>query len=316
MNMAYTYEAFKYREICRRLCIPNNPDPMAKAFREACVIDDAVPPEYLDVECWEIEPERAMGAGNKTVQMAIVQYLQSVRQNLGPDAQRKVDHIGIQIMTEDAAVAEDLAPIKEQETVSDSMHDAELASDRLMRGLPFTPTPKMIYEDYVKVWLRDMGMIVQQIQQTDNMGTMEKLAGLQNMAQTIGGFLQQMATNDSEKPKVRQYSDTLGQMMNLVKGFAQRLQQQMQKGNGGAQAGGIDPETATKLQGRLMIDQAKAANLRESHALKSAQRQTTFELTEQQREREHRAKLRREAQLQTIEAAGEMSRNRLKAVQE
>lgn len=327
MNMAYTYEAFKYREICRRLCIPNNADPMAKAFREGCITEDKIPPEYLDVECWEIEPERAMGAGNKTVQMAIVQYLQSVRQNLGPDAQRKVDHIGIQIMTEDAAVAEDLAPIKEQETVSDSMHDAELASDRLMRGLPFTPTPKMIYEDYVKVWLRDMGMIVQQIQQTDNMGTMEKLSGLQNMAQTIGAFLQQMATNDSEKPKVRQYSDTLGQIMNLVKGFAQRLQQQMQKGNGGAQAGGIDPETATKLQGKLLVDQAKAQNLRESHAIKTAQKQTSFEMAEQRADRKNAAEIRRKNLAHSVDVAqkarqdqvktmGELRRNALRSVQE
>ena len=241
MNMAYTYENFKYREIARRYCIPNNPDPMVRKFRKAC-LDDGVPPEYLDVERWDIEPDRAMGAGNKTVQMAIVQYLQSIRQNLGPEAQRKVDHHGILIMTEDAGVAEDLAPIRGQQQVSKSTHDAELSTERLMAGLPFSPTPEMVYEDYVLVWLRDMGIIIQRIQGTDNMGTQEELMGLSNMAQHVSAFLQIMGQNPADKPKVRQYSDLLGQMMNVVKGFAQRLQEQQASGNGQSGAGGPDPD--------------------------------------------------------------------------
>jgi hypothetical protein len=127
MNLAKLYETSKYREIGRRCCIPNNPDSMAKKFRKNC-IDDGVPPEYLDCEKWIIEAERTMGAGNKTVQMAIVQYLNTIRQNLGPESQRKVDNIGIRIMTDDAAVAEDLAPTKGQPPVSKSMHDAELTT--------------------------------------------------------------------------------------------------------------------------------------------------------------------------------------------
>ena len=83
-------------------------DGEVNAFRGAC-LRDGVPEEMLDdPKAWNIDPERVMGAGNKTVQMAIVQYLNSIRQNLGPDAQRRVAHDGILIMTEDAAMAEDL----------------------------------------------------------------------------------------------------------------------------------------------------------------------------------------------------------------
>jgi hypothetical protein len=307
MNMAYTYEAFKYREIARRFCIPNNPDALVRKFRKGC-LDDGVPSEYLDVDRWDIEPDRAMGAGNKTVQMAIVQYLQSIRQNLGPEAQRKVDHHGILIMTEDAGIAEDLAPIRGQKQVSKSAHDAELSTERLMRGLPFSPTPEMVYEDYVLVWMRDMGIIIQQIQGTDNMGTQEQLAGLGNMAQHIGAFLQIMGQNPADKPKVRQYSDLLGQMMNVIKGFAQRLQEQQASGNGQPGAGGPDPDTIVKLQGKALMDQAKAQNMRESHAERTAQKQVSFEMEQQRKDKQTEAEIQRKNVTFQQELAAEQAR--------
>lgn len=301
MGMAYTYENFKYREICRRFSIPNNPDAMVKKFRKAC-LTEGVPPEYLDSERWDIEAERAMGSGNKTVQMAIVQYLNSIRQNLGPEAQRKVDHIGIQIMTEDVAVAEDLAPIKGQPPISRSAHDAELATERLMRGLPFTPTPQMVYEDYVVTWLRDMGLIVKGIQATSQVGTQEQLAGLQNMAMHVSNFLQIMSDDEAAGPKVRQYGDLLGQLMNVIKGFQQRLTEQNQSGNG---KGAMD-ETQVKLQGKVMMDQVNAKAKEEKSVQAQAQKQSAFELQEQRKDRELDAKLRRDETVEIMETAAQI----------
>ncbi len=303
MGLAYTFEAFKYREIARRFCIPNNPDAMVQRFRKGCIVDAGIPAEYLDVERWEIEPDRAMGAGNKTVQMAIVDYLNRIRPNLGPDAQRKVDHDGILIVTEDAAMAEDLAPIKGQQPISRSAHDAELATERLMRSLPFTPTPQMVPEDYVMTWLRDMGLIVKTIQETGNIGTPEQLTGLKNMATHVQLFLQIMGQSDEAAQKVRQYSDLLGQLMNVVKGFEQRLMEQMkaaQAQNGNGEAGAAAAETAAKLQGKLMIDKAKADNLRESHADRTAQRLAQDEL-KQQDEQSHQQDLRHKAELSQLD---------------
>lgn len=303
MNLAKVYETSKYREILRRLCIPNNPDKMAKKFRKAC-LDDGVPPEFLDIEKWDIEAERTMGAGNKTVQMAIVQYLNSIRQNLGPEAQRQVDHDGILIMTEDAAKAELLAPIKGQPTVSKSMHDAEIAFPLLMMGLPFKKTPHMIYEDYVSTWLEQMGLTVRQIQASGGIGTQQQVSGLNNAAKRIGEFLKIMAQDEAAGPKVRQYGDLLGQLMNVVKGFSQRLKEQQQAGNGN---GAMD-EAAVKLQGKLLIDQAKAQNMRESHADKTAQRQAQFELDQERKDRELAAKLRRDATMELMETAADIRR--------
>lgn len=303
MNMAKVYETTKYREICRRLCIVNNPDKMAKKFRKAC-LDEGVPPEYLDIEKWDIEAERTMGAGNKTVQMAIVQYLNTIRQNLGPEAQRQVDHDGILIMTEDAAKAELLAPIKGQPTVSKSAHDAELATERLMAGLPFTPTPHMIYEEYVLTWLRDMGIIVKQIQKTGGVGTQQQVNGLMNMERHIGMFLQIMSQDEANGPKVRQYGDLLGQLMNVVKGFAQRLAEQQQAGNGN---GAMD-ETAAKLQGKLILDQAKAEGTRQKDADRQARDQTKFELQQQREDRKLEADIRRENTKELMETQADIRR--------
>lgn len=309
ITMAATYENFKAREICRRLCIKNNPDPMARKFRKGC-LDDGVPAEYLDSERWDVECEPAMGAGNKTVQMAIVQYLNSVRQNLGPDGQRKVDHMGILTVTANAQVAEDLAPIRGQEPISASAHDAELATDRLMRGLSLTPTPQMVHEDYVKVWLKDMTGIVGQIQQSGGVGTREQVAGLGNMAKHVGEFLQIMGQNKEEGPKVKQYGQALGQIMNLVKGFAQRLQQQAAAGNG---QGGMDGKDKAKIAATMMMAETKSKIAERSAGQRTAQKQVSFEMKEQQQERKHRADLRRDAQGHALDVAGEMVKSRLRS---
>lgn len=312
MGLAKTYEGFKDREICRRYCIPNNPDPSVMRFRKACV-SEGVPVEYLEVEKWDIDHEMAIGAGNRTVQMAIVQYLNSIRQNLGPEAQRKIDHIGIQIMTEDAAIAEDLAPTKGQDPISRSSHDAELTTERLMANLPLTPTPQMIYEDYVKVWLRDMGLIIKTIQAAGHMASAEQVMGLQNMATHISIFLQIMGQNQSEVPKVKEYSNLLGQLMNVVKGFAQRLAEQQQSANGNG-ANGIMAETAAKIQSDKIIAEAKAANLRESHADKTAQRTAQFQLEEQRKDQAAAADINRTNAVTAAQTAAQIRSEGVKAI--
>ena len=304
MGLAYTFEAFKYREIARRFCIPNNSDPMVQRFRKACIVDAEIPPKYLDVERWDVEPERAMGAGNKTVQMAIVQYLNSIRQNLGPEAQRKVDHSGILIVTEDVAMAEELAPVKGQQPVGRSTHDAELATERLMRGLPLTPTAQMVYEDYVVVWLRDLGAIIKQIQAIDHTGSPDQIAGLNNLAQHISMFLQVMAQTPYGAQKATQYGKLLGEMMKVVAGFQQQQAQAAQAANGAA--GGPDGETQQKLAGKMMLDQAKAANTRESHAERTAQRQAQFELEQQRADRKTEAEIRRTDAVTAVKTAADI----------
>lgn len=311
LSLAYFYEELKDREVLRRLCIKNNPDPMARKFRKGC-LEDGVPPAMLDVERMDVSRERALGGGNKTLEMAQVQFLQGIRKNLGPDGQRRVDHISIESATDDANLAEDLAPLDGQKVISASMHDAQLATDRLMRGLPFTERPDMVYEDYVKVWLADLTILIQKKQQTGGMATMDEIAGFQNIGQQISEFLKIMSSDPEDKERVTEYSNQLNDLMKLVKAFAQRLAQQMKAG---APNGGADKEmlqAASKIKADQTIAQAKAANMRESHAQKTAQKQVQFEMDQQRKDRGHNADLRRE----DARTGQELVHNRMKAFEE
>lgn len=308
LTLAYEYSKYKYREQCRRFCIKNSPYKMVRDFRLAC-LRDGVPPEMLDVERWDVEPDKALGDGNKVLEMAIVQFLQGIRKNLGPDAQRKVDHISIVSATDQPALAEDLAPIQNQKRLSPSVHDAQLATDRILRGLQYTPSPEMVPEDYVITWLTDLANLIQQAQQAGQVATQDQIRGMANLGQHITQFLQLMAGDDTAKQKVRQYSDALGKLMNFVKAFAQRLQAQQQAGNG---KGGLDAKTAAQVQGKMLVDRAKAQNLVQSHAIRTAQKQAQFELEQQRRDKELNQDLRRKAQ----ETAQELALDRAKTGQE
>ena len=293
LTLAYQYEEYKDREIMRRLCIPQNPDPLAQRFYRLC-IQDGVAPEMLDVDRMNITRERSLGAGNKTLEMAVVQFLQSLRKNLGPDAQRRIDHIAIETATDDAALAEELAPVEGQKRISSSMHDAELATDRLMRGLPYIEQPDMVYEDYVKVWLTDMGLMVQELVAGGGMAKPEDIAGFQNMAKQISQFLEIMAQDDSDKDRVKEYQQALTQIMNHVKAFAQRLQQQAKAAAKNGAAGGPDPKFIGQIQAQTILAQSKAKLGEQRSAQRMAMDQVKFEQKQRQSEREHNAELRRE----------------------
>jgi hypothetical protein len=291
LSLAYFYEEFKDREVLRRLCVKNNPHPMARKFRKGC-LEDGVPPEMLDVERMDVSRERALGGGNKTLEMAQVQFLQGIRKNLGPDGQRRVDHISIESATDDANLAEDLAPLDDQKIVTNSMHDAQLATDRLMRGLPFSERPEMVYEDYVKVWIADLTLLIQKNVQNGNMATMEQIAGYQNVGQEIAKFLKIMSSDPEDKDRVQKHAKDLNALMKLVKGFAQRLQQQM-KAAAKQGAGGPDPKAAAAAQSTMMLAGVKAKVTADKAAQSQAQKQIAFDLKEQRAEREHHATLRR-----------------------
>lgn len=288
LTLAYEYSKYKFAEIARRFCIKGSTYKVVKDFQLAC-IKDGVPPEMLDSSKWNIEPDKAIGSGNKILEMAIIQFLQGIRKNLGPDAQRKVDHMSIVSATDQPALAEDLAPIQGQKRLSPSSHDAQLSSDRILRGLTFMPSPEMVPEDYVQVWLGDMGTVIQQIQQSGGMGDQDKLQGLANLGQHVQQFLTMMESNEDEKEKVKQYADILGKMMNHVKGFAQRLQQQGQQ-NGH----GVDPESLIKVQTAKQLGDIKKQNMIQSHAIRTGQHQASFELQQANEDRKTNADIRRE----------------------
>lgn len=310
LSLAYTYEEFKDREICRRFCIKNNPHRMVQDFRLA-VLQEGVPEEFINAERWNIERERVLGAGNKTLEMATVQFLQGIRKNLPAEGQRRVDHLSIEAATDQADLAEQLAPVADEKPVTNSQHDAQLAVDRLLRGLPYQPPRNAIPEDYVAVWLRDLANLIGGAVQGGNLATAEELTGLGNLAFHITQMLDAMEADDENVPRAKAYRTELGKLENLIKGFAQRLQEQMRaRAAGGNGRSGLDPKDAAKIQATLIAARAKAQAGLERSAQRMAMDQARFEREEQQAERSHAANLRR----QEAEAGHDMLQRNLTAL--
>lgn len=302
LSLAYTYEEFKYLEMCRRLCIKNRPDPIAAKFRRGC-LRDGVPEEMLDVDRWRVQADRILGAGNKTLGLAQAQFLQSIRKNLGPDAQREVDHISIAINTDDPAMAEKLAPIKGQKVISSSMHDAQLATERLMRSLPYTQRPDMVFEDYVIVWLADLELMLKTADQV-GMANPEDVVGWSNMAKEIDKMIKIVGQNPDDREKAKEYEDRLSRAVNMITAFAQRLKQQMAAKNGGAGQGGVDPKDLAKIQAKQLEAEQKVRQMQVSHGARTAQKQVQFEMDQARKDRESAADIRRKNE----EAANEIVR--------
>lgn len=299
LNQAYLYQNKEYREIFRRFVRKGSKDPEVRTFQAKC-LKQGVPEKVLyNPECWDLEPERVVGAGNKTLEMAVAEWLITHINLYEPESQRLIKRTATLAITDDPALTDALVP--EQPRVTDTIHDAQLAAGALLQGLPVAIKGGINHIEYVEALLASMAVTIQRITQTDNMGTIGELLGLQNMADHIGQHIAIIGQDQAEKQRVKQYGDQLGKLMNLVKAFAQRLEEQMAsqaQGNGH----GPDPETLEKIENMRMLTEAKAANTRSSHAERTAQRQIAFEMKSQQDQQKAQADL----QIQAAKSATEI----------
>lgn len=319
---AYQYQTFEYYEIFRRFCASDGRDPDVRQFRLAC-LKQGVPADVLTPEAWEIEPERVMGAGNKTLELATAQTLMEWRPLYDPEAQREILRMATLAISDDPGATETLVP-DTVDKVTDSKHDAMVAMGSLMMSLPVQFGPRVNRIEVTEVLLAEMGLIIQRIEQMQgSMATQEQLLGLQNVGQTIAEQIQIIAQDKNQQQRVREYSDALGQMMNMVKAYGQRLQQAMQaqaEQNGQPQ---MDPKDIAKIQGMQLQAQAKAANTRESHAQRTAQRQVQWEAEEKRKQQQHDMDMRRQqvdlrvdVATKDIETAAEIKRENARLANE
>jgi hypothetical protein len=310
LELSYTYQRFLYMEMVRRLCLKNSNDPMAKEFRLGC-LKAGIPADMMDAEKWNIEPEQVLGGGNKTLQMATVSFLNTIRKNLPPNGQRVVDHISVESATDQPDLAEEIAPLGEDKPISNSTNMAQLATDRIMSGLPFRAPKDAIYEDYVMVWLQDMAMTIQKIMQRGAMATPDELTGLMNLGKHIGEFLAIMATNEDDKQKVKQYEDAFGQLMNHVKALAQRLQESMQQDGQNGQAQ-VDPKAQAQAQATMLMGETKAKILASTAAMKQQQKEEQFQADQRRKDAQTAAEIARTG----ARTRHELMANRMKTLAE
>lgn len=185
---------------------------------------------------------------------------------------------------------------------------------RILHGLPFQPPKEAVFEDYVKVWIHDMSLELQKAFAKGGMVTPDEIGGLNNLGKHIGMFLEEMARNEDEKEKVKEYEDAFGQLMNHVKGLEQRLQQAMkaQAKQAGAGAQGGNGKDAAKVQAMLIQAQTKAKIAENSAAARTRQKEEQFQKAEARKDQQVQADIQR----QGVETRHELLANRLKALSE
>lgn len=284
LQQAYLYQAPEYREIFRRFSVKDSKDPEVRTYQANC-LRAGVPDRILyNPECWEQEPERVMGAGNKTLEMAIAQQLMQFRQLYDPEAQRQILRDVTLAITDDPGRADSLVP-ESVAKITDSVHDAQLSAGTLMQGLPVAVKSGMNHVEYVETLMHTLASLVQQ-----GANTPERLMGMQNIAQNISQHIAIIAQNPEEKQRVAQYNQQMTKIMNVVKALGQKLQEQMQAQNGNQQ----DPESQAKVQAILMQAKVKAESNANAHAQKTAQRQIQFEMEEKRKDEALKFDTRRE----------------------
>ena len=320
LQEGYTYQTPQYEEISRRFRIPNSRNLDVREFRKAC-LEQGVPESVLNSDCWNISTERVIGNGNKTVELAQVNLLMQHIDRYDPDAQRIILRTYTFAAVDDPAMADQLVPV-EKTMVTDSVHDAQLAAATLLMGLHMGLKQGVNHGEYAATLIGMMHATVQKILARGGVGTAEEIAGLQNIAgMTIAGqnidgngaanHIAILSMEKNNAQMVKQLNDLLGDQMNEVKAFAQRLAEQQGETNGQ-----IAPEDAVKLKGQLLIDEARAENIRSTGELKLQQKQEQHALKTQQSIEKHELQMAesiRKAQVEEaaldIKTAGEIWRD-------
>lgn len=306
LNRAYNYQKFKLMEVCRRFCIKNSRHPDVRSFRLEC-LKKGVPDEALNVERWDVSPVRVIGNGNKMLQVAMMDKIMAVvYDKLDPDAQKEMVRLYIAVNSNDYDLANRSVP--EQKQISESVHDAQTCLGTILEGLPVTLRRGVNHTEYIEVWLHAMALLIKQVEAKGGMATPEELLGLQNLGMHIGQQIQLVAQDKTEKQRVKKYGDDLKNLMNMVKAYAQRLQEQ----RGKQQGGGMDPKDAAKIQATILTAKTKAQLASESHAQKTAQRQIAFEQKIKQDAVQHRADMAKK----DLETAANIKRGGMKSFNE
>lgn len=321
MLQAYTYETFKGIEIARRSCIKDSEDSGVRQFRVNC-LKAGVDERYLNSDLWDVEVERMMGSGNKTLQIAMADKLMAARGNLDAQAQREVDHTYVLANSDDPDYANRLVPMEGDHEPSPTPHDAAVAMSSLLEGIPVPPKPGENQREVVETWLAGMMKRMELLKQA-GLPTMKDLLGLENVAANIGARLQMMAQDKSNAGRLKGYAKALAGAMKVVQAMKKLVQKMAQQGgeNGAAQAAA--QEARIKAQATAAQAALKLKTTAASHAQRTREKAQTAAQKLRQSEESHQAELRKQAvqtaadlEEQAIRTQSDIHNNRLKALAE
>lgn len=288
LGMLYLQEAFYQQELFRRFCNKQSLDPQVKEFREECV-KRGVPEDMLVPKKWRIVPERVLGGGDQTLAQMQSQWLLDHITMYDPGAQQKIKRLATATMLGDNDKGTLFVPTSPV-LATDGTFAAENVFGTLMQGIQVALREGIDHQGYIDALLKMAGSVVARISQTDNMGTIEEVIGLQTVLQNAGQHMMILAQDDRNKQLVKQYGDVAGQLLNEIKGFAQRISEQQQQQM--QQQGDVDG--MAKAQSIMMLAKVKAATMEQSAALKARHKDMSFKMDQARKNLETLADIKRE----------------------
>ena len=293
--VAFTYEAYAYKEICRRFCIPDSTDEDVKRFQKR-MARAGIPKDFLDVEMWDVEPVTPLGQGNPTLALATAQQLMAIKDQLSPEAQQQVLHDYILVTTKSPSKAAQLAPLDKK----DPSDATQLAADRfgaLMQGVPLPLRNKNLI-DQIDILLPLLAGKVTQFTQRNNMADQDEGIGLVNTSTYIGQAIAQLGQDPQQKARVKQYTDGIGKLNNEIKGLIQRGQQAAEaqaKQQADAAGAAEMAQAQAKIQSQAALTQAKIDQGHVKAAQQATHKQLAFEQDQQRQDAKTKAEIDRQA---------------------
>ena len=303
---AYTIMEDQFREVARRFFECDHADCVR--FRRRCEQQGVDPATWERIEDCDITAERAVGSGNKMLEMAAAEKLMAVRPLLSPTAQQVVLHMYVEANTDNAGLAARLVPL-EDGGPSRAVERATLAWGTLWAGQPVVVADAINRVEYVGTLLQMLDAQIQKAEQAGGAPPKEDVMGMMNVMQHVGQEAARLQQDEAMEPFMRQVGDALKNAGNMVKAYMQRLQEAAQaQGEGG----GADP----KVQAMLMQAETKARIAEANAAQKREHRDAQF-LADQNRKNAavlaeaQRAGARTEAEIaaQDLRTAADIERN-------
>jgi hypothetical protein len=220
LQSLYAQEVFYYEEIVRRALDKKCEEPAVVGFRNKCK-KDGIPDELMVVSNWQIDPERVLGGGDQFLANQEANALLSQSQRFDPTSQRTILRKWATTTTRNPAMGDLLVPNDPTKATPGTVA-AEDVFGTLMEGIPASIREGIDRTTYVESMIGMLGSKVQMITAIDNMGTPQELLGLKTVEDHIGKNIQILAMDQTMKQRVKIYSDALGKIANLIKGFEQR----------------------------------------------------------------------------------------------
>jgi hypothetical protein len=326
LTVAFIRETFLYWEIARRFCRPKSNNADVQKFQKQCK-KFGIPEKWLDIDLWDIEPEIPIGAGNPNMALAAVNALFQNRMAFGPNAQQKILHLYATVVTNDARMGLELAPLDQPQGMSQSQQDAVAAFPTLMMGLPVAWTEQASIIEQVETLLGLLAGTIKMAQEGSQSGfglpDAKDIFGMHTVEQHITKMIQFMAQDQQRQELAKNASQQLGKLSNEIRGIEQQFTQQrqaQQKQQQEQQQIGQQQESDAKTASIVGQGQAKVQIMRETAAAKiqTHAEQTgvknQIKMAQHQSEQERKnAALMGEEQRKNAMTAGEITRQEIMA---